>query len=260
MPEPKIALVTGAGGGIGLATASRFLEEGYRVVLADFSEAAAAMAEAKMRAEFPEADVLAVVCDVTSEDSVARAADDVRAWSGRIDTLALIAGVLQSAAPVAGQTVEVWDQMMNTNARGVFLCAKHFSPLLPDHSGASITAIASWSGRLGGPFFSAYCASKAAVIVFIQSLAFELAERGIRANTVAPGNIDTNMHRMALQVEADQRGISFEEMRDIEWAKIPLKIAGPPSAVADAVVFLSSERASYITGESLDVNGGVHMR
>jgi NAD(P)-dependent dehydrogenase (short-subunit alcohol dehydrogenase family) len=256
----RVAVVTGAGGGIGLATAHRFAEDGYRLVLMDYTGDAAESAGTAVAAEHPEADILTLVCDVTSEESVAAAADRVRTEIGHVHAVALVAGVLQDAAAVVDQTVNVWDRMFDTNARGVFLSAKHFSPLIPDDAGGSITAIASWSGRLGGPYFSAYCASKAAVIVFIQSLAYELAPRGVRANTVAPGNIDTGMHRMALEVEAAARGISFDEMRDIEWAKIPLKAAGPPSSVADAVVFLASDRASYITGESLDVNGGVHMR
>jgi NAD(P)-dependent dehydrogenase (short-subunit alcohol dehydrogenase family) len=260
MGTPPVALVTGAGGGIGQATCRRFAEEGYRVIVADFDMASTERAVQALRTAAPDAEVTSVVCDVTSEQSVADAASAVRDGWGRVDALALIAGVLQEAASVAEQTVEVWDRMLNANARGVFLCAKHFTPLIPADAGGSVTAIASWSGRLGGPYFSAYCASKAAVIVFIQSLAHELADRGIRANTVSPGNIDTGMHRMALEVEARERGISFEEMRDIEWAKIPLRVAGPPRAVADAVVFLASDRASYITGESLDVNGGVQMR
>ena len=260
MPEAPIALVTGASGGIGQATGRRFAEEGYRVIVADFDAASTERAVQSLRSAVPHADITSVVCDVTSEQSVTAAAASVRDGWGRVDALALIAGVLQEAASVTHQTVEVWDRMLNTNARGVFLCAKHFAPLIPNDAGGSVTAIASWSGRLGGPYFSAYCASKAAVIVFIQSLAHELADRGIRANTVSPGNIDTGMHRMALEVEARERGITFEQLRDIEWGKIPLRVAGPPRAVADAVIFLASDRASYITGESLDVNGGVHMR
>jgi len=129
------------------------------------------------------------------------------------------------------------------------------TPLLSRDDG-TITFISSWWGRSGHAYFSSYCASKAAVIVFAQALAEELAP-DIRVNTVCPGNIDTKMHRAALHTEAAERGITFEEMKDIEWAKIPLKIAGPPSAIANALVWLASPAASYVTGASLDVNGGV---
>lgn len=256
----KIALVTGAGGGIGVATARRFAEEGYAVALADYSDDAVTRAQTAVAAAVPSAELFGVVADVSSEPSVIRAAEAVRERFGELHAVALVAGVLQEATAVVDQTVEVWDRVFDVNARGVFLSAKHFASLLPDHSGASITSIASWSGRLGSAYFSAYCASKAAVIVFSQSLAYELAPRGIRVNTVAPGNIDTGMHRAAIGAEAQARGISAEEMKEIEWQKIPLGYAGPPETVADAVLFLASERAAYITGESLDVGGGVHMR
>lgn len=143
------------------------------------------------------------------------------------------------------------------NLRGVFLMTKTFIPLLPNHEGANIVCIASWWGRSGHAYYSAYCTSKAGVISLVQCLAGELAEQGIRVNAVAPGNIDTPMHRNALETEASARGISFEEMKEIEWAKIPLGFAGAPENIADAVAFLSSENASYITGATLDVNGGV---
>jgi NAD(P)-dependent dehydrogenase (short-subunit alcohol dehydrogenase family) len=130
---------------------------------------------------------------------------------------------------------------------------------MPRHAGAAIVGIASWWGRSGHAYYAAYCTSKAGVISLVQCLAAELAPEGIRANAVSPGNIDTQMHRSALESEAAERGVSFEEMKAIEWAKIPLGIAGPPQSIADAVLFLSSDKSSYITGATLDVNGGVQF-
>jgi NAD(P)-dependent dehydrogenase (short-subunit alcohol dehydrogenase family) len=146
------------------------------------------------------------------------------------------------------------------NLRGVFLACRELAPLIPADAGGSIVTISSWWGQSGHPFYSAYCTSKAGVISLTQSLAAELAGSGIRVNSVAPGNIDTQMHREALRGEAAERGIGFDEMKDIEWAKIPLRVAGPPHSIVDAAFWLASDQSSYVTGATIDVNGGVLMR
>lgn len=251
------ALITGAAGGIGYETARRFAEDGFQLVLTDITQSAADEARDRVVAAFPSARVLALACDVSSEASVAEVARRVGHEFGSLKTIALVAGVVQQAAPVTEMSLEQWDAVHNTNLRGAFLCARSWIPLLEPQSGASITMVASWWGRSGHAYFSAYCTSKAGVISLTQCLAAELAPRGIRANAVAPGNIDTGMHRAALEQEAQTRGTSFEELKRIEWEKIPLGIAGPPSVIANAIAFLASERASYITGATLDVNGGV---
>jgi len=132
---------------------------------------------------------------------------------------------------------------------------KQFIPALRTAKKASIVTISSWYGRSGHAFFSAYCASKAAVISLTQTAAAELAP-DIRVNSVAPGNVATRMHFTALEEEAVKRGISTEEMKNIEWAKIPLERAADPAEMASAVYFLASEQGSYLTGATLDVNGG----
>lgn len=255
--QGRTVVITGATGGMGREAAQRYLGLGDRVALLDVDAGLIASTAEQLRAEFGGADVLEVVCDVSSPDSVDAARDSVSSWSGGVDVLVLIAGVLQKAGPITELSIEEWDRTQNVNLRGVFLMARAFIPLLPEHAGASIVTIGSWYGRSGHALFSAYCSSKAGVINLTQTIAAELAEKGIRANVVCPGNIDTQMHRKALQEEAESRGITFDEMRDIEWAKIPLGIAGPASTIIDAVEFLTSAKASYVTGASIDVNGGV---
>ncbi|MEJ6488780.1 SDR family NAD(P)-dependent oxidoreductase [Leucobacter sp. USCH14] len=253
----RTAVITGAGGGMGVEAALRFAATGHRLALLDLSGPRLDEVADQVRASHHDVEILTVPCDVSDPASVSNARNAVQAWSGDVHALLLIAGVLQKAAPVTELSVEEWDRTFDVNIRGVFLMIREFSPLMPEHAGASIVAIASWYGRSGHGLFSAYCASKAGVINLMQSVASELAPKGIRANTVCPGNIDTEMHRKALREEAEERGISFEEMKAIEWAKIPLEIAGPPTSIIDAVEYLASERASYVTGASIDVNGGV---
>lgn len=257
MSPNRTAVVTGALGGIGRVTVASYLRAGYDVVAMDVAEDALASLGSDLAQEHPDRRIETFTLDVGDPDSVERAARAVDESFGRVDALALVAGVVQDAYPVASMPIEEWDRVHAVNLRGPFLMARAFIPLMPKHDAASIVAIASWWGRSGHPFYAAYCSSKAGVISLVQCLASELAADGIRVNGVAPGNIDTRMHRAALETEAAERGITFEEMKDIEWAKIPLGVAGPPQSIADAVLFLSSERADYITGATLDVNGGV---
>jgi len=249
----RVALVTGAAGGIGRATVQAFLDKGYQVAAVD---AVDSVRQLPGELEGGGADrVNSFVTDITDDDNVNTLKADVSTAFGRLDALALVAGMVQTAAPVTELDPQHWRQVLDVNLTGPFLLSRALTPLLSGEGG-TITMVSSWWGRSGHAFFSAYCASKAAVIVLVQALAEELAPH-IRVNTVCPGNIDTGMHRAALQSEAEKRGISFEEMKDIEWAKIPLKIAGPPAAIANAIVWLASPDASYVTGASLDVNGGV---
>lgn len=254
----RVVLVTGASGGIGRVTATRFASEGDRVVLADLDQSSVDQVKAEIQAEVPGAELLALTVDQSSLESLESAAEAIDEWAGRLDVIALVAGTVQAhGAPVLELDVDEWDRVHNTNLRGVFLACQVLVPLLPRDAGASVIAVASYWGRQAHPFYASYCTSKAGVISFVQVLASELADVGIRVNAVAPGNIDTGMHRKALTDEAAERGISFEDMRDIEYAKIPLKKAGPPKAISDAIYFLSTDEASYMTGATMDVNGGV---
>lgn len=259
MTRTRVAFVTGAVGGIGRTVAESYVAAGYDVMLADRSPEAVDRLAEELRSSNPERSIWSVPMDVASAESVAEAEQHVRSLVERIDALALIAGVVQEAASVDALSVQEWDRVQAVNLRGPFLVARAFIPLMPRHDGGAIVAIASWWGRSGHAYYSAYCTSKAGVVSLVQCLAAELAPEGIRANAVSPGNIDTQMHRAALESEAAERGVSFEEMKAIEWAKIPLGIAGPPQSIADAVLFLSSDRSSYITGATLDVNGGVQF-
>lgn len=254
-PAGQVAVVTGAAGGIGSATVRRFAQAGVNVALTDIHDGVTATAE-KISAEFPDLTFIGYVADVTDEAQVQELASKVGADFGRVDHLSVVAGVLQVAAPIENIPLEEWNRVLNVNITAPFLMAKTFIPAIRKAGGGTITNVASFYGRSGRAFFGAYCASKAAVFNLTQSLALELAP-DIRVNTVAPGNINTGMHQAALHKEAEERGVSFQEIKDKEWGVIPLKVAGEPETIADALVYLASPGASYITGASLDVNGGV---
>lgn len=241
-------LVTGAGGGIGRAVVSSLKEEGALVAATDVNAPDGTGAD------------LALACDVTDDNSVraaVAAADDAL---GGLTSLAYVTGYLHHAHPIAEFPLSEWNKVLDINVTGMVRMAQNVVPLMTQAGGGTVVTVSSWWSYQGHAYFAAYCASKAALRILTQSMADELAPAGIRVNSVAPGNIDTSMHRAALQTEADKRGITFDEMKAIEWAKIPLSIAGPPECIADAVTFLLSPRSSYITGATLDVNGGVLLR
>jgi NAD(P)-dependent dehydrogenase (short-subunit alcohol dehydrogenase family) len=252
---PAVALVTGAGGGIGRTVVRTFLQQGTSVALVDADDSFLTHT-AELATEFPDLTVRAYTADVSRNDQVTALAAGVTKDFGRLDALALVAGTVQSAAGIAELTPAEWRRVIDVNLTGAYEMTHALVPLMRQDGGGTITAVSSWWGRSGHALFAAYCAAKAGLIVFTQALADELAPH-IRANTVCPGNIDTAMHRAALESEAAERGVSFDEIKKSEWAKIPLEKAGAPQDIANAIVFLSSAAAAYITGASLDVNGGV---
>jgi NAD(P)-dependent dehydrogenase (short-subunit alcohol dehydrogenase family) len=256
----RVAVVVGAAQGIGLVTAEGLLAEGASVVMSDVVPGVVETAE-KLNAGAPEgASAFGQVCDIVDPEACEALAAAAEERYGRIDVLAVIAGVVQDAKSVEELTPEEWDRIMAINAKGPFLVTRAALPRMKKAEGGRIVTIASFYGEAAHAYFSAYCASKGAVRIWTQSLAAEVAEYGITANAVAPGNINTSMHQKALQDEADERGVSKQEIQDIEWGKIPLKVAGDPADIADAVLFLASDQAKYITGACIDVNGGVLFR
>ena len=259
MNQPSV-LITGAAGGIGRPAARTFAGAGYRVCVADLHAVAVEDAAAELREQVAGADVLPLVFDQSDESSILASIDAIRTWTDSLTSIALVAGTVQDkTVPVTELDVAEWDRVHNVNLRGVFLSAKHLIPLLTRDGSGSLTAIASYFGRTGFPLFAGYCTSKAGVISLVQTLALELADEGIRANAIAPGSVNTGMHRKALVEEAAVRGVSFEEMRDEYWRRIPLKRAADPQDIADALLFLASPQSKYITGATLDVNGGVML-
>ncbi|RMG94257.1 MAG: 3-oxoacyl-ACP reductase FabG [Candidatus Dadabacteria bacterium] len=240
--EGKVAIVTGSTRGIGRAVAERLSRDGARVLVTGRDpEAAARVAEA-----LP-AEALGAGLDVSDpasvEAAVSRALD---AW-GRIDILVNNAGITRDNLALRLK-LEDWRAVIDTNLTGAFLCAKAcLKPMVRARSGA-IVNISSVVGALGNAGQPNYCAAKAGLEGLTRSLAREYANRGVRVNAVAPGYIATDM--TAELPEAVREGL---------LAQVPLARLGRPEDVAEAVAFLASDRAAYITGQVLHVNGGMYM-
>lgn len=244
--EGRVAFVTGAAMGIGLATVGRFAARGCRVVLADIAEDLEDTARA-----FDNSASLAARCDVRSRDSIAAAVDAAMRRFGRIDILANVAGIYPSAALQESDDGFI-DEIFDVNVKGVMRTCRAVLPHMLAQGGGSIVNVSSGAARKGLRGLTAYAASKGAVEAFTRALAVEAAPT-VRVNVVAPGVTGSPKVRAGL---TGDRGPT-----SIEGASrgTPLKRIAEPEEIADAIVFLASDQASFITGETLSVNGGSLM-
>jgi NAD(P)-dependent dehydrogenase (short-subunit alcohol dehydrogenase family) len=242
-PSPqKVALVTGAARGIGLATAKRFLDEGWRVALLDIE---AELLE-KATASLANTDnTLALHCDVADAAQVAKALERVASRFGRLDALVNNAGVAVFA-PLLETSDADWNRILAVNLSGPFICTKAAVPLLREAGNGAVVNITSISAVRASTLRSAYGTSKAGLAHLTKQLAVELASLGIRVNGVAPGPVDTAM----------AKAVHTPDIRADYHDAIPLNRYGLEEELAEAIFFLSSDRSSYITGQILAVDGG----
>ncbi len=234
----KTAVVTGAARGIGLETAKLFIEQGWQAVLVDRDAPALEQAAEGIAQGF------AVLADISQPDQVAAMVDTVTARTGRIDALVNNAGVADFG-PIEETGFDRWRTVMATNLDGTFLCSQACLAALKVRGGA-IVNIASISGLRASTLRVAYGTSKAAVIALTRQQAAELGEYGIRCNCVAPGPVRT---KLAMAVHSPQIIAAYHDA-------LPLNRYGTERELAEAIVFLCSDKASYITGQTLAVDGG----
>jgi len=237
-PEARTVIITGAARGIGLATAHLMQEAGWHIVRVDWDEEA--LTESTKGFE----DSLALVCDVSDPEAVADMIARTLDWSGRIDALVNNAGVADFG-PIEETDFERWRKVMATNLDGVFLVTQAATPALKKTHG-TIVNIASISGLRASTLRVAYGTSKAGVMQLTQQQAVELGEYGIRVNCVAPGPVRT---KLAMAVHT-------QDIIDAYHDAIPLNRYGQEREIAEAIYFLASEKASYITGQILAADGG----
>jgi NAD(P)-dependent dehydrogenase (short-subunit alcohol dehydrogenase family) len=245
----KGVIVTGGASGIGKATAERFLEEGAKVAIIDVSEESgeAALKELKKKGFRP----LLLVGDITKSSDVKKMVREAKAKLGRVDILFNNAGILVEGT-VEDVTEKDWDRIMAVNVKGVFLMSKEVVPIMLKQRKGVIVNNASCSGLVGDRNAIAYNTSKGAVVLMTKCLALDYAKKNIRVNCVCPGEIDTPMFRQ----EARSRNMPVEEYRKELCEYHPIGRLGVPSEVANAVLFLASDQASFITGAAFSVDGG----
>jgi len=241
-PMQKVGLVTGAARGIGLAIAKRFLAEGWRVALLDIERKL--LSESVQALAAPDR-TLALTCDVSDAGAVASAFSAIERRFGRLDALVNNAGIAVFV-PLLETSDADWNRVLKVNLTGPFLCTKAAVPLMREIGGGAIVNITSISAVRASTLRSAYGTSKAGLAHLTKQLAVELASLGIRVNGVAPGPVDT---AMAKQVHTPEIRADYHDA-------IPLNRYGLEEELAEAVFFLCSDRASYITGQILAVDGG----
>ena len=242
--ETKVAMVTGSAVGIGAAIAEQLARDGMTVLVSDMNEAEAARTAARFRDQGLLAQPIGM--DVSSADSIAGAFAAVAARYGRCDVVVNNAGIAKTF-PFIDFPLENFASTMAVNVTGALLCAQQAARLMVPRGWGRIINIASVAGmRSVGHGRTAYGTSKAAIIGLTRQIASELANAGITANAVAPGPVDTPM----------TEALHSAEFRDTYTAAVPMKRYGKPSEIADIVSFLASDRAAYITGAVIPVDGG----
>jgi NAD(P)-dependent dehydrogenase (short-subunit alcohol dehydrogenase family) len=247
--EGKSALVTGAASGIGRASALAFAREGARVVIADVNEAEGRKAAEVIRRAGSEARF--VRADVTREDEVeAMVRETVEAFGG-LDCALNNAGMTGVAGPLQGLSLEEFERVMALNLVGVFLCMKHEIPAMGEGGGA-IVNMASGAGLIPTPGLAPYCASKHGVLGLTKTAALENARTGIRINAICPGSTDTPMLQTSMAADP--------QVKKMVLSAQPGGRLGTAEEIAEAAVWLCSDRASFVTGHSMLVDGGAVAR
>jgi len=244
----RVGLITGAAGGIGRTIARRLAREGMTIAVLDRDGAAAEATAAEIGG-------LAVTADVGSPDEVGRAIDAVLGRFHQIDVLVNNAGIAWMG-PALEMPLEALQSMLRVNVEGVFIASRAVLPHMIARRSGAIVNLASWAGKTGNAYFAGYSASKFAVIGLTQALAREMARHGIRINAICPGIVVDTAMRSAIEVQQRQYGLPETEERE---KSIPIGRVSVPEDVARIAAFLASDEAAYMTGEAINLSGGLLM-
>src|SRR5215469_7886317 len=254
--EGQVAIITGAGRGIGRATALELARMGADIVVAELDRGSAERTATEVRGLAPRA--LAVPTDVTSRKDLGAMVEQTRAAFGRIDALVNNAGIYR-ASETLDVTEEHWDAIMSINAKAVFFATQAVLPTMIAQKRGIIVSLASMAGKIGSRNNLPYNASKAAVISMTKSFAVAHASDGIRANCVCPGFVETDMWTSVAREQGALLNQSPEEFTHRQARRIPLGRMERPEDVANVIGFLVSPRSEYMTGQALSVDGGLVM-
>jgi NAD(P)-dependent dehydrogenase (short-subunit alcohol dehydrogenase family) len=247
----KVAIITGAASGIGRATAILFAQEGAKVVVIDIndtggSETVHIIKRGKKQALF-------VHADVSKESDVKTMVKTVKEAHGKIDILVNNAGIVL-VKPIVETTEQDFEKVVNINYKSVFLCTKHVLPYMK--KGGTIVNVASISGHVGQINHAVYGGTKGAIIALTRALAWELAPLGIRVNSISPGSVETPMLLGDVEIEAKRLGVSMEKIRKERSNIGALRRWAKPEEIAEAILYLASNKSSYVTGTDLLVDAG----
>lgn len=252
----QVVIITGAAQGIGQGCAQRFAREGANVACLDVTDQA--NKETASACRQLGVDTIALHCDVTEPQDIASAVQTtVNRW-GRVDVLVAAAGIYASC-PLTEVPLEQWRRSLDINLTGAFLCNQAVAHILMEQRSGSIINISSMAGKTARPRSAAYAASKTGVIGLTRSVAMELAPYGVTANTVCPGATLSGMLRDVAGQRSALEGITVEEWLQRRAAACPMKRLAEPWEIASVVAFLASEDSRYITGQAIEVDGGMVM-
>lgn len=246
----KTALVTGAGAGIGRATARKFSTEGAKVVVSDIDSTGGIETVRLIHADGGKA--IFIQADCSKPEDVKTLIEGVVEEYESLDCVCNNAGIEGKIAPFAEQTIENYDAVMNVNARGVFLCLRAEIREMLTSGGGAIVNLASIAGLIGFPGIAPYTASKHAVNGLTKNAALEYGKDGIRVNSICPGGIDTRMLDSLAEQTSDGQQSSQQMMAPLH----PLGRIGTPEEVAELIVWLCSDRAAFVTGANIPIDGG----
>ncbi len=249
MSNPQVVLISGGASGIGRRIAERFLERGDGVHICDVS--------AENVAEFSVANsgATATVADIGDKTDVDRVFADLHQHHGGLNILINNAGIAGPSVPVEDVDEDDWDRCIQTNLSGTFYMTKRAVPLLRKAATGSIIIIASTAGLFGCPSRSPYAASKWAQVGLTKTWAMELGPDGIRVNAVCPTSVSGPRIEAVIERDAEQRGLTTDEIRDVYLRQTSMRIFVTPDEVADTVLFLASDKAAKISGQILSVDG-----
>jgi len=252
MTDKRVAIVTGAANGIGEATAKLFAENGYAVAIIDIVDRVEQVATEIKSAR---GECLFTKGDVSNEGHVKAFVDQVMSVYGRIDALINNAGIVV-VKPLEDIDWTDFRRVVEVNLGGVFLFCKHVLPVMKKQSGGAVVNMGSVSGHVGQIDHAVYGATKGAIIAFTRAVAWEVAKHNIRVNSISPGSVDTPMLRSDIELESKRTGIPYDRVKEEREAEQAFNRWADPREIAEAIYFLASNKASFITGTDLLVDCG----
>ncbi len=252
----QVTIITGAASGIGKACAIRFAQEGANIACLDFNQAANQSTAAECQALGVQ--TIAMACNVTEAETLKSAVEATMVKWGRVDILVAAAGIY-SGSPLSEVSLEQWQRLIDINLTGVFLSNQAVAEIMMAQKSGSIINISSMAGKTSWPASAEYSASKSGVIGLTRSVAMELAPFGATVNAICPGNTLTEMVKNVAAEVGPRDGLTAKEWLQLRAKECPMKRMAEPWEIAGVVAFLASKDSRYLTGQAIEVDGGLVM-